>query len=72
MHFEQKFTMGSYKIGIEHIWCCQKAYENLCSSFVQDNYSLFIYLILYNLPKQQKATFRSQVILGIFAFQLFQ
>jgi hypothetical protein len=25
--FEQKFTMGSYGVGIEHAWCCRKAWE---------------------------------------------
>jgi hypothetical protein len=24
--FEQKFTMGSYRVGIERVWCCQKAW----------------------------------------------
>jgi hypothetical protein len=25
--FEQKFTTGSYGVGIERAWCCQKAWE---------------------------------------------
>jgi hypothetical protein len=33
-HFEQKFTMDSYGVGIGHAWCCQKACE-ICSSLVQ-------------------------------------
>jgi hypothetical protein len=33
IHFEQKFTMGSYRVGIGHSWCCQKACE-ICNSLV--------------------------------------
>jgi hypothetical protein len=25
--FEQKFTMGSYEVGIERAWCCRRAWE---------------------------------------------
>jgi hypothetical protein len=29
--FEQKFTIGSYRIGIEHVWCCWKAWKKFGS-----------------------------------------
>jgi hypothetical protein len=32
--FQQKFTMGSYGVGIGLVWCSQKACE-ICSSHVQ-------------------------------------
>jgi hypothetical protein len=32
--FHQKFTMGSYRVGIGRAWCSRKACE-ICSSLVQ-------------------------------------
>jgi hypothetical protein len=32
-HFQQKFAMGSYKVGIGRAWCSRKACE-ICSSLV--------------------------------------
>jgi hypothetical protein len=36
-HFDQNFTMGSYKVGIGHAWCSWKACE-ICSSLVQKKF----------------------------------
>jgi hypothetical protein len=32
-HFQQKFAMGSYGVGIGHAWCSQKPCE-ICNSFI--------------------------------------
>jgi hypothetical protein len=64
IHFQQKFTMGSYGVGIERAWCSQKSCE-ICSSLVQNNKIKKNYFSLHKLPKQQLTNFWSQGILGV-------
>jgi hypothetical protein len=61
--FQQKFTMGSYKVGIGRAWCSRKACE-ICSSFVQKEIEKK-YFSSHKLPKQQSTSFWSQGILGV-------
>jgi hypothetical protein len=35
--FEQKFTTGSYGVGIERAWCCRIAWEKSCSRVSKKN-----------------------------------
>jgi hypothetical protein len=63
-HFQQKFTMGSYRVGIGHAWCLRKACE-ICSSLIQKKKLNFFYYASHKLPKQQLTSFWSQGILGV-------
>jgi hypothetical protein len=36
--FEQKFTVGSYGVGIENAWCCQKAWKKSGSQVPKKNF----------------------------------
>jgi hypothetical protein len=63
-HFEQKLTTGSYRVGIWHAWCSQKACE-ICSSIIQKKKLKKKYFSSYKLPKLQLTNFWSQGILGV-------
>jgi hypothetical protein len=62
--FQQKFAMGSYKVGIGRAWCSRKACE-ICSSLVQKKELKKNYFSSHELPKQQSTNFWSQGILGV-------
>jgi two-component SAPR family response regulator len=62
--FQQKFAIGSYKVGIGRAWSSHKACE-ICSSLVQKKKSIFYFYFLHKLLKQQSTSFWSQGILGI-------
>jgi hypothetical protein len=49
-HFQQKFAMGSYGVGIRHAWCLQKACE-IYSSFIQKKKLKKKYFSSHKLPK---------------------
>jgi hypothetical protein len=62
--FQQKFTAGSYRVGIGPAWCSWKACE-ICSSLVQKKKLKKIYFSSHKLPKQRSTSFWSQGILGV-------
>jgi hypothetical protein len=62
--FQQKFAMGSYRVGIGHVWCSRKAYE-ICNSFVQKKKMKKNYFSSHKLRKQQSTNFWFQGILGV-------
>jgi hypothetical protein len=62
--FQQKFAMGSYKVGIGCAWCSRKACE-ICSSLVQKKKLKKKYFSSHKLHKQQSTSFWSQEILGV-------
>jgi hypothetical protein len=62
--FEQKFTTGSYRVGIGRAWCSWKARE-IYSSFIQKKKLKNNYFSSYKLPKHQSTSFWSQEILGV-------
>jgi hypothetical protein len=62
--FQQKFTTGSYSVGIGRVWCSRKACE-ICSSLVQKKKLKRNYFSSHKLPKQQSTNFWSQGILGV-------
>jgi hypothetical protein len=62
--FQQKFTTGSYRVGIGRAWYSQKACE-ICSSLVQKKKLKKKYFSSHKLPKQQSTNFWSQGILGV-------
>jgi hypothetical protein len=62
--FQQKFTTGSYGVGIGRAWCSQKACE-ICSSLIQKKKLKKINFSSHMLPKQQSTSFWSQGILGV-------
>jgi hypothetical protein len=62
--FQQKFAMGSYRVGIRHAWCSLKACE-ICSSLVQKKKLKKNNFSSHKLPKQQSTSFWSQGILGV-------
>jgi hypothetical protein len=63
-HFEQNFTMGSYKVEIGRAWCSQKACE-ICSSLFQKKKLKKIEKSSYKLPKLQSTSFWFQGILEV-------
>jgi hypothetical protein len=63
-HFEQNFTIGSYRVGIWCAWCCRKACE-ICSSIVQKKNLKSKYFSSHRLPKEQMTNCWSQGILRI-------
>ena len=64
IQFEQKFTMGSYGVGIGCAWYCRKTFE-LFSSLVQKKKLKKKYFYPHKLPIQQTTRFWSQGILGV-------
>jgi hypothetical protein len=64
---QQKFAMGSYRVGIGRAWCSRKACE-ICSSLVQMKKMKKKYFSSYKLHKQQSTSFWSQGILGVKVF----
>jgi hypothetical protein len=62
--FQQKFTMGSYRVEIGCAWCSEKACE-ICSSLVQEKKLKKRYFSSLKLPKQQPTSFGFQGILGV-------
>jgi hypothetical protein len=62
--FQQKFTTGSYGVGIGRAWCTRKACE-ICSSLVQKEKMKKNKFSSLKLPKQQSTSFWSQGILGV-------
>jgi hypothetical protein len=64
IHFEQNFTMGSYKVSVGRTWCSRKACE-ICSSLVQKKRLKKNYFSSHKLPKQHSTSFWSQGILGV-------
>jgi hypothetical protein len=61
--FQQKFTTGTYGVGIWCAWCSRKACE-ICSSLIQKKKSILKKKSSHKLPKQQSTSFWSQWILG--------
>jgi hypothetical protein len=55
-HFQQKFTTGSYGVGIGRAWCLKKACE-ICSSLIQKKKLKKNYFSPHKLPKQQSTSF---------------
>jgi hypothetical protein len=54
--FQQKFTMGSYGVGIGRAWCSRKACE-ICSSLVQKNKLKKNYFSSHKLPNNNRPVF---------------
>jgi hypothetical protein len=63
-HFEQKFTMGSYIVGICRVWHCQKSCE-IYTSLVQKKKLKKECFSSHKLLKHQLINFWSQGILGV-------
>jgi hypothetical protein len=62
--FQQRFTTGSFRVGIGRAWCSWKACE-ICSSLVEKEKLKKNYFSSHKLPKQQSTSFWSQRILGV-------
>jgi hypothetical protein len=62
--FQQKNSMGSYKVGTGCAWCPRKACE-ICSSLVKKKKLKKNYFSSHKLPEQQLISFLFQRILGV-------
>jgi hypothetical protein len=62
--FQQKFTTGSFKVGIGCAWYSWETCE-ICSSLVQKKRLKKKYFSSHKLPKQQSTSFWSQGTLGV-------